>query len=72
MWRRAYRQALRAFCHAPCHMIAARFPWGIMPTHTMETNMAQRVDPDTIHHPLEAAFAALIEYGLYGAGEALL
>jgi hypothetical protein len=53
-------------------MIAARFPWGIMPTHTMETNMAQRVDPDTIHHPLEAAFAALIEFVLYGAGEALL
>ncbi len=29
--------------------------------------MAQRVE----HHPLEAAFSALIDHGLDGAGEAL-
>jgi len=40
---------------------------GHYPHHEGVDNMAQRVD----HHPLEAAFAALLDHGLDGAGEAL-
>ena len=45
-----------------------RFHRGILtPTHEGIDNMAQRVE----HHPLEAAFAALLNNGLDGTGEAL-
>ena len=37
------------------------------PPHEGIDTMAQRVE----HHPLEAAFSALIDHGLDGAGEAL-
>jgi hypothetical protein len=52
----------------PADLTSGRFLRGILPhVHEGIDNMAQRVE----HHPLEAAFAALLANGLDGAGEAL-